>query len=372
MSLNQVTINLDAIRHNFRRIKAMADPRGVIAVVKSDAYGHGMTEVVRTLEPEGPAYFAVFEVDEAVTLEQAGCKRPILILMGPRRDEIPIVVSSGFTVCLFREEIARALSEQAIAAGVVVPVHIKVDTGMSRLGVNWTTLPRFLDTVASLKGIRVDGLLSHFAASDEPENPFTATQQRRLTSAVDAVQAMKISRKRIHFSNSAAVLKGQPEPWGLVRPGLALYGSAPCPALESRLALKRAMTFASEIIQVKQVPSGTPISYGCTYTTPGPAMIATIPVGYDDGYNRLLSNRGEVLVHGRRAPVVGRVCMNLTMIDVSHISGVSAGDDVVLLGRQGPEEITGEEIASKIDSISYEVYCTVGKSNPRRYVSSPG
>ena len=371
MSPNQVIINLDAIRHNFRRIKALSDPRGVIAVVKSDAYGHGMIEVARTLEPEGPAYFAVFELDEAVKLKQAGCKRPILILMGPRRDDIPTVVSSGFTVCLFREEIARTLSEQAVAAGLVVPVHIKVDTGMSRLGVNWTALPRFLEQVVSLKGIRVDGLFSHLAASDEPDNSFTDTQRRRLASAVEAAQAMKIPPEQIHVSNSGAVLNGQEEPWGFVRPGLALYGSAPCPALEAKLALKPAMTFASEIIQVKQVPPETPISYGCTYTTPGPATIATIPAGYDDGYNRLLSNRGEVLIRGRRAPVVGRVCMNLTMVDVSHISEVSVGDEVVLLGRQGAEQITAEEIASKIDSISYEVYCTVGKSNSRHYVSKP-
>jgi alanine racemase len=371
MTANQVIIDLDAIRHNFREIKKAAGAHSrIIAVVKSDAYGHGMIEVAKALETENPAYFGVFELDEALKLKAAGCKGPILIMMGVRQQEVATVVGTGFSVCLYQRETAQKLSEMALAAGVVVPVHIKVDTGMTRLGVTWTELPRFFDAVVAMKGIRVEGVFSHYAASDETDNPFTEKQQSRLISAIGKVGATSIPRGIIHFSNSAAVLRGEDSHFGLVRPGLALYGSSPCDRMErGGISLRRAMTFKSEIIQLRHVPAGTPISYGCTYITPSSATIATIPVGYDDGYNRLLSNAGEVLVHGQRVPVVGRVCMNLTMIDVSTIGEIYPGDEVVLMGRQGSDEITAEEIADKIGTISYEVYCSIGKSNSRRYLA---
>lgn len=376
MSANRVTIDLDALRHNFREIQRVIGPQvGIIAVVKSDAYGHGMIPVTRTLAPEGPAYFAVFELDEALKLKSDGCAVPILILMGARREEISTVVDQGFSVCLFQEQTAQDLSEAALSKGVVVPAHVKVDTGMNRLGVPWTDLPRFLDRISTMKGIQIAGLCSHLAAADDPDNDFTDQQRKRFLSAVDRVSSIRIRREMLHFGNSAAVLSGIAGQVGLVRPGLALYGSSPGPRLGDNVRLKRAMSFKSTIIQVRTVPPGTPISYGCTYKTQGEATIATIPVGYDDGFSRSLSNKGEVLIHGTRVPVVGRVCMNLTMVDVSGLHGVRVGDEVVLMGVQGSEEITAEAIAAQAGTISYEIYCSLGKSNHRTYVpaaAAPG
>lgn len=369
MSANRVTIDLDALRHNFREIRRIIGPQvGIIAVVKSDAYGHGMIPVTRALAPEGPAFFAVFELDEALKLKRDGCAVPILILMGARREEISAVVDQGFSVCLFLEQTARDLSEAAQSKGVVAPVHVKVDTGMNRLGVPWTDLPRFLDRISTMKGIRIAGLCSHLAAADDPDNDFTDQQRERFLSAVSRVSSIQIRREMLHFGNSAAVLSGIGGEVGLVRPGLALYGSSPGPRLGGNVRLKRAMSFKSTIIQVRIVPPGTPISYGGTYKTQGAATIATIPVGYDDGFSRSLSNKGEVLIHGTRVPVVGRVCMNLTMVDVSGLQGVRVGDEVVLMGVQGSEEITAEAIAAQAGTISYEIYCSLGKSNHRTYV----
>ena len=369
MTTNKVIIDLGAIRHNFRQIKTLAGA-GVIAVIKSDAYGHGMIPVAKTLEPEGPTYFGVFDLEEALELKENGCGIPILIMMGIVSEQVSAAVDNGFTVALFRKAIARRISEVALQRHTVVPVHIKVDTGMNRLGVPWADLPGFLKDILPLKGIHLKGMFSHFAVSDEPGRAFTNEQKERFLWAVNESDKLNISFDDLHMSNSGAVLTEQCLNFGLVRPGITLYGSSPAKMPTKKISLKHAMSFKSRIVQLKTVSADTPISYGCTYNTKSGSTIATIPVGYDDGYNRLLSNKGEVLVRGIRVPVVGRVCMNLTMLDVSSVEGVSVGDEAVLLGTQGKEEITAEEIAEKIGTISYEIYCSIGKSNHRGYLHS--
>lgn len=369
MIANEVIIDLGALRHNFFEIKRLAGPKArILAVVKSDAYGHGMLPVAKTLESAGVDYFGVFELDEALALRQAGCKAPILIMMGVTPGEVSPVVENKLTAALFQQDIAERLSRTSLEQGRVTPVHVKVDTGMTRLGVPPEEVADFFRSVLPLKGIQLEGIFSHLATADEPDHPLTGQQIRTFLQAVQQCRRLEVCPDAVHIANSGALLGKKGLDLGMVRPGILLYGSPPAEGWAAAASFKPAMTFKSRVIQVRTVPAGTSISYGCTYTTRLRSTIATIPVGYDDGYSRMLSNSGEVLVRGKRVPVVGRVCMNLTMLDVSLLEGVSVGDEVVLLGAQGKERIRAEEIAKKIGTINYEVYCTIGKSNRRIYL----
>jgi alanine racemase len=368
---NEVTIDLGALRHNFFEIKRLAGPHtNILAVVKSDAYGHGMVPVARTLESVGVNCLGVFEVEEGLELREAGCGVPILIMMGVMPDEISAVVESDLIPALYQIDIGEKLSLISAEQGKVTPVHVKVDTGMTRLGVWYEDLPQFLEQLFPLEGIEVKGVFSHLAVADQPDDPFTDQQIRRFLEGVELCILSRGFHGDVHIANSGALLGNQGLDLGMIRPGILLYGSPPAEGWAAAASFKPVMTFKSKVIQVKTVPSGTSVSYGCTYTTQERATIATIPVGYDDGYSRLLSNNSEVLIRGQRVPVVGRVCMNLTMLDVSSVSDVVVGDEVVLLGSQGKERITAEEIATRIGTISYEVYCTFGKSNRRVYINA--
>ncbi len=366
---NEVIIDLEAIRDNFFAVKTLAghDTR-ILAVVKADAYGHGVIPVAATLESAGADYLGVFDLEEALHLRQAGCRLPILVMMGIRAEEVPAVLENGLTPALFQQEIAEALSRASVQHHKVTPVHVKVDTGMTRLGVPSPAARSFLQSLTSMKGIRVEGMFSHLATSDQPENPFTEQQIGLFSKILNMARDLGICPEIVHIANSGALLDKKGFSLGMVRPGILLYGSPPSPGRAPDIPLKPAMCFKSRVIQVQSVPAGTPISYGCTYRTPARCTIAAIPVGYDDGYSRMLSNKGEVLIRGKRVPVVGRVTMNLTMLNVSSVEGVAVGDEVVLLGSQGRERITAEEIAEKIGTISYEVLCNFGKSNRRTYV----
>lgn len=369
MTVNEVIINLGALRHNLSEIKRLAGPGArVIPVVKSDAYGHGMIPVAKALESAGVDYFGVFELDEALELRKAGTNIPILVMMGITSDEVSAVVESGVTTALFQHDIAEKVSEAALKQNKVAPVHVKVDTGMTRLGVPWTKLPDFLQGLLPLKGLRLEGMFSHLAVADDPEHPFTARQIRTFLQVVEEGRRLGVCTDAVHIANSGALLGKRGLDLGMVRPGILLYGSPPAQGWPAAACFEPAMTFRSRVIQVKTVPAGTPVSYGCTYKTSSRSTIATIPVGYDDGYSRLFSSKGVVLIRGKSVPVVGRVCMNLTMLDVTSVQGVSVGDEVVLLGVQGEERITAEELGEKIGTISYEIYCSIGKSNHRTYI----
>jgi alanine racemase len=367
---NEVIIDLDALRHNFSEIKRLAgSPSRILAVVKSDAYGHGMIPVARTLESAGVDCLGVFEVAEGMELRRSGCKTPILIMMGVVSDEVEAVVEHGLMPALFQLELAEKLSSISEAQGKVTPVHVKVDTGMTRLGVLHNGVPQFLEQLLPLEGIHVTGIFSHLAVADQPNQAYTDQQIERFLEAVEACRRILGFDGDVHVANSGALLGGKGLEVGMIRPGILLYGSPPAEGWPAAASFKPVMSFKSEVIQVRTVPPGTSVSYGCTYTTQESRTIATVPVGYDDGYSRLLSNNGEMLIHGQRVPIVGRVCMNLTMIDVTGIADVGVGDEVVLLGTQGSEQITAEEIATRIQTISYEVYCTFGKSNRRTHVN---
>ncbi len=371
MIQNEVIIDLDSLRNNFFEIKRLAGPHArILAVVKSDAYGHGILRVAQTLESAGVDCLGVFEAEEGLELRKAGCQVPILLMMGITPDEVSAVVDNGLTPALFHVDLAEKLSQISAAQGKVTPVHVKVDTGMTRLGVWCEDLPDFLEQIMPLAGIEVAGIFSHLAVADQPDHPFTDQQIKRLQEAVEACRRSVGFQGYVHIANSGALLGSKGLSLDMVRPGILLYGSPPAEGWAAAASFKPVMAFKSRVIQIKTVPPGTSVSYGRTYTTQEACTIATIPVGYDDGYSRLLSNKGEVLIHGQRAPVVGRVCMNLTMVDVTGLEDVAVGDEVVLLGSQGKEQITAEEIAAKMGTISYEVYCTIGKSNRRVYINS--
>lgn len=368
---NEVTIDLGALRHNFLEIKRLAGPdTRIVAVVKSDAYGHGMIPVARTLESAGIDCLGVFELEEGLELRKAGCGVPILVMMGITSDEVSAVVEHELTPALFQLDIAEKLSRISAEQGKVTPVHVKVDTGMTRLGVYYEDLRNFLKQLLPLKGIELEGMFSHFAVADQLGHPFTDEQVKRFRGAVEECSRLGVFQGRIHIANSGALLGNKGLDLDMVRPGILLYGSPPAEGWADAASFKPVMTFKSRVIQVRTVSPGTPVSYGCTYVTQERCAIATIPVGYDDGYSRLLSNNGEMLIHGRRVPVVGSVCMNLTMVDITGVEGVEVGDEVVLLGAQGKERITAEEVAARIGTISYEVYCAIGKSNRRVYTDS--
>ena len=368
---NEVTIDLGALRDNLFEIRRLAGPHtGITAVVKSDAYGHGMIPVAKTLVSAGIDYLGVFELEEGLQLRKAGCEVPILIMMGIQSGEVAAVVEHDLTPAVFHMHIAEELSRISSERGKVTPVHVKVDTGMTRLGVCTGDLEAFLKQLLSLKGIEVDGIFSHFAVSDQPNHAFTDQQIERFREALEACTRLTGFQGRVHVANSGGILGDKGLDFGMARPGILLYGSPPAQGWAAAASFRPVMTFKSRIIQIRTVPPGTPVSYGGTYVTQERCTIATIPVGYDDGYSRLLSNNGEVLIRGRRVPVVGRVCMNLTMVDVTRVEGAAVGDEVVLLGSQGKERITAEEIAARIGTINYEVYCTIGKSNRRVYTES--
>jgi alanine racemase len=293
-------------------------------------------------------------------------KTPILVLGGVFGEEVNQIFRSRLTPVVFRKDSLKILSGEAERRRRKLKVHIKVDTGMGRLGVPLNLWPDFLKEVKGLSHIEVEGLLSHFSMTNE-EEAFTREQWRRFKEAVDMAKGMGISFKYLHMANSATITTYPAFSGNLVRPGIMLYGSYPNPMFRDLISLKPVLTLKTRIHFLKSVPSGTRISYGGIYRTRRESLIATLPIGYADGYSRHLSNCGEILIHGKRAPVVGKVCMDFIMVDVTNIPRVSLGDEVILMGRQEKEEITVDEIAEKINSISYEVLCGIGKRVPRVY-----
>jgi alanine racemase len=366
-----IEIDLAALRYNFSKVKELVGPStAVLGVVKSDAYGHGMLQVARELENLGVEYLGVSNCREAVTLRQGGLKVPILLLLGVEEDELVHVIQHGLTPVIYRSDVALAVSAAALSANTEIPVHLKIDTGMGRLGVPFTEAAKFLKLIKSLAGIRVEGLLSHFASADEHDKSFSNQQLDRFRQILSQARTIGLNPPYGHMANSAGVIDLPDSYLQLVRPGLMLYGAPPSSELHHPIPLRPVMTLKTRVLQLKEVPAGSPIGYGCTYTTSRPSLIATLPVGYDDGYDRLLSNKGEVLVRQRRAPVLGRISMCLTTVDVTDIPGVQPDDEVVLLGKQGEEQITADDIAAKISTINYEIFCNLGGYRKKVFLNS--
>ncbi len=323
------------------------------------------------MQKSGAGIFGVATTEEGLELRRSGISADIVILAGTYREDFPAVIEYQLTPVIFNLEIARALHDYGKKSRKRVPVHLKVDTGLSRLGIPWREWEAMLEVLQSLEYIQIDGLMSHLSAAEsgkEDDESFTEEQRRRFQACLESARSKGIRPRYIHLANSAATALREPARFNLVRPGIMLYGLYPSPAVKEVVALRPVLRWKTAILSLKRVPAGDPVSYGRTYRCRGDSLIAALPVGYADGYSRRLSNRGEVLIRGKRARVAGVVCMDLTMVDVSAIPGVQIGDEVVLLGRQGAEGISASEVASWIDTISYEVLCAIGERVPRVYL----
>ncbi len=360
-------IDLEALAFNYRQIRRRV-PRGtkILAVVKADAYGHGALPVSLKLERLGVHCLGVAILEEGIALRKGGVKAPILILGGIFKEGAEEAIRYGLTPVAFEIDPLIELSKAARKKGRNAKVHLKVDTGLGRLGVPFDRFPAFLREVKRIQNLEVEGLLSHFSMT-EGEEEYSTAQWKRFQQALEVCRKEGFRCRYVHMANSANLILFPEFSGNMVRPGLMLYGAYPSPRCQERIDLKPVLTLKTVIHFLKSVPPGSRISYGGTFVTQRESLIATLPIGYADGYSTLLSNRGEVLIRGKRAPVVGRVCMDLITVDVTDIPGVEKGDEVVLIGNQGKERITAEEIAGIIGSIPYEVFCLIGKRVPRVY-----
>jgi alanine racemase len=363
-----LAVDLAALEHNYRQLRGLCNPQvKLLAVVKADAYGHGLLPVARKLAAAGVDYLGVGSLEEGLMLRQAEISLPVLLLLGILPEEAERAVAADLEVSLFRLDVAQALSAAAANQGKKARVHLKVDTGMGRLGVLPQEVLPFLATLKKMRHLKVMGLISHLAVADQEDKTYTHKQLQEFITLLAAARGAGFQLPLSHIANSAALWELPEAHVGLVRPGLMLYGSSPSPDRPPPVPLLPVMSLAARVLQVKRLPPGSSISYGCTYTTPDWCDLAVLPVGYCNGYSRLNSNRGEVLIHGRRAPIRGRVCMNLTMVDVTGLPSVKEGDRAVFLGQDRDDYLSAEELAGWAQTISYEIYCALGTANLRRY-----
>ena len=362
-------LDLGALTRNHETLRTGAPGVDVLAVVKADAYGHGAVPVSRALEAAGVRFLGVALVEEGLALREAGLRTDILVLSGAYDGGWETMLEHRMIPVVFRPEHLTALEAAARARGVTARAHLKIDTGMGRLGVLPADVPAFLEAARACRRIELEGLCSHFANADLADAALTGLQVTRFRTALGQMRSAGFDPRWRHLSNSAGLL-ALPEArdgleMNLARPGLALYGLVPAPWLRPARLLEPILSWKTAVVHVKSVPPGTPISYGSTWTAARPSRIATLPVGYADGWSRLLSNRGAVLLRGHRAPIVGRVCMDLCMVDVTDIPGAEVGDEVVLLGRQGTEMQDAHQLAALQGTIAYDVLCAIGARVPR-------
>lgn len=366
-------INLDNLVHNFRIMKEAAGPDvAILAAVKADAYGHGARACALALERAGAAWFGVALVEEGIELRQAEISSPILCLGGFWKDQTPLLIEHDLTPIIYRLEQLEQLDLSAREAGRTVNYHLKVDTGMGRLGVPYSELSAFLDGAARYTNVKLDGVMTHFASADLPNKvDYTLRQARLFDEAIENVRARGHCPAWIHRANSAATHALPKGPANLVRLGGALYGlwrDVTNPTIKP-LGWLPVLSLHTRIILLKTVPAGTQLGYGGTFVTQRESRIATLAIGYADGLRRAVSNCGHALVGGRAAPVVGRVSMDLTIIDVTDIPTAAVDDEAVLIGRQGEAAISAEDLAASLGTISYEVTCAVSSRVPRVYIS---
>jgi len=366
-------IDLAALRENYATIRASVPSRAaILAVVKADAYGHGFLEICRELERQGVDAFGVAFLAEAIQLRKSGIDKPILLLGGIYPGQEKKCVGFNISTTVFSLEQAKALD---LAAGRLYRkalVHLKVDTGMGRLGIPYDQIPAMLDALKLLPNLYLEGVVSHFASADELDESgqyFTRLQVERFEWVVQQIRRAKFAPRYLHIANSAgALLKDYPF-CNLVRPGIALYGALPSDDFQGRLSLRPVMRLKSRIAMLKWVEPGTTISYGRRFTASRRSLIASVPVGYADGYPRALTNKGEALVRGERVPVVGTVCMDWIMLDVTGLDGVMVDDEVLLMGEdQQGNSIRAEELAKWAGTIPYEILCGISKRVPRVYL----
>ena len=373
-------IDLQALGHNYDELKRCSPTAAdMMVAVKGDGYGHGAVEVSKVALAHGARFLAVARFNEACQLRDAGIDAPILIFGYTQPAELPYISENNISISLNSLDGAERISKTAKSLKKPVKVHIKTDTGMGRLGIPADGLPLQKDengrsaaekiqAIAALPGIELEGVFTHFACADHGDKTSANRQIALFRELLEELKAAGLEIPFRHAANSAATIELPKAHFDMVRPGISLYGLWPSDEVDKSLIdLRPVMTLKSHVIQVKKVGPDFAVSYGSTHRTKGPATIATVPIGYADGYDRILSNKGSMLVRGQRAPIIGRVCMDLTMIDVTHIKGVSLEDEVVIMGRQGDQEITADEIAGLVGTINYEIVSSLTSRVTRVY-----
>ena len=364
-------VDLDAVRDNVRGLLDLVRPANLCAVVKADGYGHGAVAVAKAAVEAGATWVAVALVEEGIELREAGVDSPVLVLSEPPAAAWPDVAANRLTPMIYSHE-AVAAAEAAVTDRL--PVHVKVDTGMHRVGATPSEAAAIAAAVARSPRLRLEGLCTHLAVADEPGNAYTDEQLSRFEQARDDVAAAGVHADLLHAANSAGAIGHPASRYDLVRCGIAIYGHAPSAALAETVILRPAMALKARVSFVKAVPAGSQLSYGLRYRCDKDTTIATVPIGYADGVTRRLSQvGGEVLIGGERRPIAGTITMDQLTVDCGPGSSIAPGDEVVLIGRQDDEEITAEEWATALDTISYEVVCGVGRRVPRIYIGgTPG
>jgi len=365
-------IDLAALHHNFGQVRGAIPPEcGVLAVVKADAYGHGFMDVARELEALGVTAFGVAFLAEGIQLRKSGIDRPVLVLGGLYPGQEKKCVGFNLSTTVFSWEQALALDRVASRLYRKAKIHVKIDTGMGRLGIPYEEAPAFFRQLRELRHLELEGVISHLASADELDpagSAYTDQQVELFRRALAMVRDEGFAPRYVHIANSAALFSRDLPFCNLVRPGIALYGAPPSADFAGRLELKPVMRLVSRVAMLKVVAAGTSISYARRFTTSGPTRVASVPVGYADGYPRALTNRGEALVHGVRAPVIGTVCMDWIMLDVTAVPEVAVGDEVTLLGCDRSGHCVGaEELAAWAGTIPYEIFCGISKRVPRVY-----
>lgn len=367
---NSVIIDLSALGANVRQFRGLVGPNTpIMGVVKSDAYGHGLLEVGKALETTGIECLGVAFLHEALVLREGGLRLPIVILCGIQTPEESLqVVGKGLIPVLFDLSAAETLSAESRRQGRKARIHVKVDTGMGRLGIPDADIGPFLKRMAAFDNLEIEGLTTHLATADEIDTRFTEDQIRRFEAAIAAGRSLGLDLRHNNMANSAGIMCHKRARFDMVRAGIMLYGGRPSPDFVSTAPLAPVMHLKARVVQVRNLPDKTPVSYGRTYITRGPRRVAILSAGYADGLPRTLSNRGKVLVQGKKADIIGTICMNLTTCDITRHTDVKVGDEAVFLGSQGRECITGDDLAAWASTISYEIFCAIGPRNVRTYI----
>jgi alanine racemase len=363
-------IDLDAIAHNYRIVRDRVEGRAVFAVVKANAYGHGAAAVARRLAREGADRFAVASTEEGVALRRAGVAGEVLLLSCAEPEDVPRQHAYGLTPALYDRSQAEAIAKAAERLSDALPVHLELDTGMGRAGVRAEELDFILDLLKRSRRIRLEGTFANLSSADDPASPATAQQAAALRDGVSRMRAAGVEPGLVHLANSAGILAHRDAWFDGVRPGLALYGIAPSDAVEAP-QLVPAMTIASRVVGVRRVPAGTPLGYGGRFATSRPATIAVLPIGYHDGFRRPFSGNISVLLRGRKAPVVGSISMDVTLVDATEM-GAEHGEPVICLGRDGDASVTAWDLARAAGTIPYEILCGVGPRVVRTYPAEGG
>jgi alanine racemase len=363
-------IDLAALTDNYKTIKSLIpENTKIAAVVKADAYGHGAVKVAKKLSYLGVDYFCVASPDEGLELRQQGIKKPILVLGEILPEQYSDIIKANLIQAAASIETLIGLNKIASKAKTKIKIQLKIDTGMGRIGFLPAELtPSFFDKLKNFKSLEINGIFSHLARADESNKQFTLQQKQIFEAVITNFKQHKFNIDCCHIANSAAILDLPDFSFDLVRPGIILYGLLPSAEITNKIPLKSVLNFKTKIVQLRTLPANSSISYGGTYQTKTAEQVAVLPIGYKDGYPRLLSNRGYVLINGQRAPIRGRICMGQTIVSVDKIAEVKVGDEVVLLGKQKDNKITAAELAELTDTINYEIVCNLSSRLNKIYL----